>query len=48
MGEGSSLALINGTNYVWKRTRQWQYQMECWDFPEEIRPGIPQHGIVDK
>ena len=37
MGEGGRITLINSTNSDWKKTGQHSYQMNSWNFPDEIK-----------
>ncbi|KAI0342747.1 PLC-like phosphodiesterase [Trametopsis cervina] len=39
MGEGCTFVLVNGTAYAWERTDARAYQMDKWDFPEEVPAG---------
>ena len=38
MGQGGHIALINGTNYRWRRASIHSYQMNSWSFPDFIEP----------
>ena len=40
MGQGGTFVLINGTPYNWVRTNQHSYQMNSWNFPSPILPGM--------
>ncbi|KAM5511631.1 uncharacterized protein FRV6_11641 [Fusarium oxysporum] len=47
MGEGGTLALVNGTPYKWIRTNQSNYQMNSWNLPEWIDPGTVSSNYVE-
>ncbi|KAI8976710.1 hypothetical protein BD414DRAFT_539255 [Trametes punicea] len=36
MGQGGYLTIYNATQYDWKKTYQHSYQMNAWDFPDQI------------
>ncbi|KAF4332718.1 variant-surface-glyco phospholipase c [Fusarium beomiforme] len=47
MGEGGTLALVNGTPYKWIRTNQSNYQMNSWNLSERIDPGTVSSNYVE-
>ncbi|RKK64672.1 hypothetical protein BFJ69_g16629 [Fusarium oxysporum] len=47
MGEGGTLALVNGTPYKWIRTNQSNYQMNSWNLPQWIDPGTVSSNYVE-
>ncbi|RKL08173.1 hypothetical protein BFJ68_g9520 [Fusarium oxysporum] len=47
MGEGGTLALVNGTPYKWIRTNQSSYQMNSWNLPELLDPGTVTSNYVE-
>ncbi|KAF4414759.1 variant-surface-glyco phospholipase c [Fusarium acutatum] len=47
MGEGGTLALVNGTPYKWIRTNHSSYQMNSWNLPEWLNPGTVSSNYVE-
>ena len=39
MNEKCYLALLNGTRYSWMKKNYYQWQVDSWNFPDEIKPG---------
>lgn len=40
MGQGGYLSITNSTPYCWKKTYDYSYQMDAWNFPDVIEKGI--------
>lgn len=47
MGQGARFTIVNGTPFVFEKVRQDAYQMNQWDFPQQIGPFSSQTVYIE-
>lgn len=47
MGQGAQFTVVNGTPYAFKRVQQDSYQMNNWNFPDQVGPFSSQNVYIE-